>query len=462
MIPKIAFTFWEGLDFSYLHALTIITFSKFNPEFKIIIYYSQDKSELIRWNTGEHSQKYKQLYDIYELEKIANVEIIVVDIYQLLNYNKQKLSGVWKSDIIRIVKLCDHGGMYIDFDILFIKKIPDALFESNKIMWNTYSGVINNAIIISNKENVCLQLIKDKMYEQLNHLNNEYMQFGATLITPLIKNTVYEEHVFYLPNDCTCPYLWNETHTLFFTNIDQTTTNTFAVHWYNGSKHSREYGHQFQIETISENNCMFEKLLYNSIYTKYDFIEIGTAYFDTEIQKHDGRVGLSIDLIQEYLDRLPDVPNVTKICCAISDKFDEYIVYKPNFPPEFPEWLSGCISVLSQHKHVINYCNEVGIDYNDYMTTRFVKAIPVSELIKQYNIGSVDYLKIDTEGHDTRILNNWLDCCIKNKKLYPKRIFFESKDLTSKEELDSINKRLLSLNYKLTFYEYDTEAVLQE
>lgn len=79
---------------------------------------------------------------------------------------------------------------------------------------------------------------------------------------------------------------------------------------------------------------------------KYDFIEIGTAYFDTEIQKNDGRIGLSIDLIQEYLDMLPNSQNVTKVCCAISDKFGEYIVYKPDFPSHFPQWLSGCISVL--------------------------------------------------------------------------------------------------------------------
>ena len=194
---------------------------------------------------------------------------------------------------------------------------------------------------------------------------------------------------------------------------------------------------------------------------KYDFIEIGTAYFDTEIQKNDGRIGLSIDLIQEYLDMLPNNPNVTKICCAISDKCDEYTVYKPNFPSEFPQWLSGCVSVLTPHKHVIEYCARNKIKPRNYVTTRKVKAIPVSELIELHNISSVDYLKIDTEGHDVIILNNWLDFCETNKELYPKKIFFESKDLTSPDELKKINDRLIKLNYKLTFYEYDTEAILQ-
>jgi FkbM family methyltransferase len=194
---------------------------------------------------------------------------------------------------------------------------------------------------------------------------------------------------------------------------------------------------------------------------KYDFIEIGTAYFDTEIQKNDGRIGLSIDLIQEYLDMLPNNPNVTKICCAISDKFDEYIVYKPNFPSTYAQWLSGCVSVINPHKHVIQFCTANNINYKDYITTRTVQAIPVSELVNKYNVTSVEYLKIDTEGHDVIILNNWLDRCENNKELYPKKIFFESKDLTDKNELNKINKRLIDLNYKLTFYQYDTEAILE-
>jgi FkbM family methyltransferase len=195
---------------------------------------------------------------------------------------------------------------------------------------------------------------------------------------------------------------------------------------------------------------------------KFDFIEIGTAYFDTEMQKNDGRKGLSIDVIQEYLDVLPDNPNVTKFCCAISDKYGEYVVYKPDFLDDpAAGWLSGCVSVLKPHKHVIEHCEITGKNYSDHVTERVVKVIPASELIKLYNISSVEYLKIDTEGHDVIILNNWLDCCENNKELYPKKILFESKDLTDPFDLKKMNERLIKLNYTLTFYKYDTEAILQ-
>ena len=109
---------------------------------------------------------------------------------------------------------------------------------------------------------------------------------------------------------------------------------------------------------------------------------------------------------------------------------------------------------------ILDYHHFLSLPYENFVTTRIVETIPVNELIKRYNINSVKFLKIDTEGHDTIILNDWLDCCENNKELYPKRIFFESKDLTEPIELTKINERLINLGYKLTFYQYDTEAIL--
>ena len=263
IIPKIAFTFWEGHQLTYMHALTIITFQKYNPDFRIIIYVSNNlNAELIKWNTGEHTLQYSNLYDINQLKNINNVELIEVDVNKIVGYNGT-LSVVWKSDILRLLKLYEHGGMYIDFDILFINKIPDKLFKIDKLMFNTYYGLINNAVIISKKENYILKIIIDHILKMLKtgDVKNEYMQFGPTLITHLIKNTALENDVYYIPNDMTCPYLSDEMNKLFFTNIDQTTENTFALHWYNGDKESRNYCSNFNINNTDKDRCIFEKLL---------------------------------------------------------------------------------------------------------------------------------------------------------------------------------------------------------
>ena len=53
----------------------------------------------------------------------------------------------------------------------------------------------------------------------------------------------------------------------------------------------------------------------------YNFIEIGTSDFDTEIQTcSNDKVGLSIDPLLMYLRNLPTKPHVLKVLGAISDE----------------------------------------------------------------------------------------------------------------------------------------------
>ena len=51
----------------------------------------------------------------------------------------------------------------------------------------------------------------------------------------------------------------------------------------------------------------------------YDFIEIGTSDFDTEIQKNDNKCGVSIEPIKYYLDKLPNKENCIKLNMGISN-----------------------------------------------------------------------------------------------------------------------------------------------
>jgi len=109
---------------------------------------------------------------------------------------------------------------------------------------------------------------------------------------------------------------------------------------------------------------------------------------------------------------------------------------------------------------VIGFCNNLGINYKNYIVRRIVPTLSASDFIKQYDIEGVEYLKIDTEGHDCVILNAWLDACATNNNLYPKRIFYESKDLTDINDIMNMRNRLTSLNYKLNILGDDTEAIL--
>ena len=80
----------------------------------------------------------------------------------------------------------------------------------------------------------------------------------------------------------------------------------------------------------------------------YDFIEVGTSDFETHIQNaRDETVGLSIEPIQYYLDRLPNKENVEKLNCAVS--FDGkpgrdkvyYIPHETIIRQGIPHWIRG-------------------------------------------------------------------------------------------------------------------------
>ena len=60
----------------------------------------------------------------------------------------------------------------------------------------------------------------------------------------------------------------------------------------------------------------------------YDFIEIGTSDFHTLIESAtDKTIGLSIEPIKTYLDRLPNKENVLKVQAAVSDSDSTIEIY---------------------------------------------------------------------------------------------------------------------------------------
>ena len=160
-----------------------------------------------------------------------------------------------------------------------------------------------------------------------------------------------------------------------------------------------------------------------------DFIEIGTSDFDTEIQNNDNRSGLSIDPVKFYLDRLPIKDNVEKLHMGISDSNRLTNVY---YIPldiiqqyNLPNWIRGCNTIGTYHPQVIDECNKRNINIEIISHNYPVTIKTLMTVMKEKYIDSIYYLKIDTEGHDTIILNKFAEEVIDNIAL-PHKILFES------------------------------------
>lgn len=190
----------------------------------------------------------------------------------------------------------------------------------------------------------------------------------------------------------------------------------------------------------------------------YTFIEVGTSDFETLLQECEdpSARGLSVEPIQPYLDRLPDKPNVTKVNVALSNTNGsaQFFYIPPDVIEEkgFPSWMRGCNSIHSPHPTVFNTLKFWQYDPMKVIVSQTVPIWTPETLIQTYSVTSVDYLKLDCEGHDGVILNSWLEYASSRPNLLPKKIEFENNELGSAEEHTEKKKalnRLVQLGYTL-------------
>lgn len=220
---------------------------------------------------------------------------------------------------------------------------------------------------------------------------------------------------------------------------------------------------QTNILAIKNSNVLSELSIQNNKdLINLDFIEIGTSNFNTLIQTcNDKDFGISIDAINYYLNCLPDKINVKKVNVAISNssgKLDIYYIPEKIIDEKgLPDWLKGCNSINEYHPlHIKHNLTHLCITEN-------VNVITMKELYDLYSIGTVKYLKIDTEGHDCIILKSYYSLLKSlHVRFYPKKILFESNEHTSRKDVEEIIDLYKELNYNMIFSNTDTLLELNQ
>jgi len=185
---------------------------------------------------------------------------------------------------------------------------------------------------------------------------------------------------------------------------------------------------------------------------KYDFIEIGTSDFDTLIQRaNDSTVGISIEPINYYLNRLPNPPNVTKLNCAVSldgNSGRDKIFYIPDEvirEHKLPHWIRGCNSMSDYH-----YQHKKR-KLQDLVVTEEVDTIPIGDILEKHKVHSLEFLKVDTEGSDCYILQSLIPVLKDRSQVFwPKKIQFETNILSTKSLIDETINLYIHLGYSVS------------
>lgn len=182
--------------------------------------------------------------------------------------------------------------------------------------------------------------------------------------------------------------------------------------------------------------------------SKFEFIEVGTSDFRTLAATIDAP-GISIEPVKAYYDRLPVRDNLIRINKAISDtaKFVDVYWCDPEVirALNLPNWLRGCNSIEIPHPTVKKWCTEKGVDYNRLVKKDQIECITLQELFDAFEVEEVNFLKIDTEGHDYYIVKHLFE--LPTMPLIH-RIQYESNSLLSPERRDELLHIVQSNGYK--------------
>lgn len=348
---------------------------------------------------------------------------------------------------IKYAVLYNWGGIWFDNNILiinrydylfnYLKNNDGFLIKDNNGIKEDLCGFNANTLILSNLINNLDLDIEEIFSKNKEVFSNVYFHSIDDYCNPRLFSNAYDEYILIKNNQ-----------NLMFLIID--------------NNNSIEYDNLFDNKYII--NYFINKSIYNLDYLDdLDFIEIGTSHFETLIQTSKNfEKGISVDAVKYYVDALPDKHNVKKLNIGISDKNGSANIY---YIPaniiqllKLPIWYYGCNSLNCYHPYHIHDKLE------KYVSIEKINIIPTYELFYKNKVKKVKLLKIDTEGHDSIILESLYNY-IKYlpKSFYPDKIIFEVEGDANKNNLDkteNIIKIYQNIGYKLVEKNWDAVMVL--
>lgn len=164
------------------------------------------------------------------------------------------------------------------------------------------------------------------------------------------------------------------------------------------------------------------------------------------------------ELINNYKKKFNNISNITFINKVISNYNGSIYIYTPiknlnekiddNLEQILPNWFNQISSVNEKHiiNHIKNFPDSIKKQLQIGKTN--IDCITLNKLIEEYNINKIDYLFVDTEGHDYDILMCY------DFKIKPLKITFEIAHmdgfLTIGNKFIELSNKLINNGYKMT------------
>lgn len=275
MIPNIFHFINIGpREFNMMHFLAIYTAKQLNNPDAIYVYVDHEQQNNIYWNI------LKDLgVNFTFIEAPTEHKGVKLDTYQ------------YKADIIRMEKLIEHGGIYMDLDVLSLKSL--SKFRQYKVVLGSEKSndpesydindfaSITNAIIMCEPDN---KYIKD-WYDQIgeNLVDKPWAYHAVCLPKDILISGTYDVHLektnTFMPFCFRNPYVWSENNML---PDDAHTIHLWETIW------NKEYISKLNIGYFKK-NTVFAQLFrdYISIFDDYVSVIRNMIRIETNVEKRD-------------------------------------------------------------------------------------------------------------------------------------------------------------------------------
>ena len=185
------------------------------------------------------------------------------------------------------------------------------------------------------------------------------------------------------------------------------------------------------------------------------FIEIGTCDFDTyEHLAQQGWKGIFVEPVEEYLNKLERFDGCIYEKCAVLDTMSNMTMQL--YDPEWAEgWRKG-VGSLDLKFNIFNANNHIP-EYKENTIEREVPVITLDYLINKHNVTRIDALKIDIEGLEYKILDQY-SWKIKPKTIVVEYVHWHNHDI----EVGTYIKMFNLMGYECSMDEENLTGVLNE
>ena len=252
-IPNNCHFIWTNKSpLSWLQTLSVISFHRYNPTWKINLFVIKQTPDQLAENTYVEDYTGEDHFEL--LARLNYVNITYLDlIHEGIGTDKH---GILASDILRVRLLYKYGGVYSDLDTLWLRPMSEFKnikcignpedFETTACFFELTHGHHNNSNIISEQEGNYLRAIIEEQ-DKIKPPYVDYQTFNTSLLNRMFP--VYESIISRFPRVIAMdyktlyPYSTFQVDRLFVLEdmFPLDSSAALGVHWFNGNRLSKIY-----------------------------------------------------------------------------------------------------------------------------------------------------------------------------------------------------------------------------